>query len=77
MVGAGKETRPPVTKQNVALITMRPEVVCTKRQRKRMKLVARQQGARMEMPPYLDTLTVVSSGRGEGYGWIKTYMSAR
>lgn len=53
IVTAGKDTNPPVTKQNVALMAMSPPRSCVKRQKKRIMEVARQQGTRTAMPPYL------------------------
>jgi hypothetical protein len=53
MVGAGNDTRPPVTKQKVALMTIRPVIVCTKRHKKIMIAIAKQQGVRIVIPPYL------------------------
>lgn len=59
---AGRETSPPVTKQYVALMMMRPERVCTKRQRKRIIDVKRQHGTRIAIPPYLEQASVYGSG---------------
>lgn len=54
MVGAGRDTRPPVTKQNVADVAISPDVVWVKRQRKKITEMARQQGFKIAMPPYLE-----------------------
>jgi hypothetical protein len=76
IVAAGKDTRPPVTKQNVALMTISPDKVCTKRHRKRIIAVAKQHGTRIAIPPYLYHLVSRCFVVGDIED-LFTYMSAR